>query len=123
MFVFFLSLYLFCYKFQVISLLIYFIFFKVYHDLEDIELRRIAEDVHNDSPLSSIIEAMRDKFLKYWDEFPLVTILVNYLHPSFKKKYTIRLLERYKKNLNLPHIGEEQCVTSALEEMFNLYNI
>jgi hypothetical protein len=28
----------------------------------------------------------------------------------------------YKKNLNLSHIGEEQCVISALKEMFNLYN-
>lgn len=99
-----------------------FYFFKVYHDLEDMDIRRIAEDVHSDSPLSPIIEAMREKFLKYWDEVPLITILANCLHPSFKKKYTIRLLERYKKNLNLSHMGEEQRVTSALEEMFNLYN-
>jgi hypothetical protein len=73
--------------------------------------------------LSPIIKVMRDKFLKYWDEIPLITIIVNCLHSSFKKKYTIRLFERYKKKLNLPHIGEEQRVTSALEEMFNLYNI
>jgi Domain of unknown function (DUF4413) len=99
-----------------------FYFFKVYHYFENIDLRRIAEDVHGDSPLSPIIEAMREKFLKYWDEIPLIIIIVNCLHPSFKKKYTIRLLERYKKNLNLLHIGEEQCVTFALEEMFNLYN-
>jgi hypothetical protein len=94
----------------------------VYHDLEDIELYQIAEDVHGDSLLSPIIEVMRDKFLKYWDKVPLVTILDNCIHPSFKKKYTIRLLERYKKNLNLSHTGEEQRVTSILEEMFNLYN-
>jgi hypothetical protein len=94
----------------------------VYYDLEDIDLRRIAEDVHGDSPLSPIIEAMREKFLKYWDEVPLITILVNCLHHSFKKNYTLRLLERYKKNLNLPYIRDEQHVTSALEEMFNLYN-
>jgi hypothetical protein len=87
-----------------------------------IELRRIADDVHGDSHLSPIIEVMRDKFLKYWDEIPLVTILANYFHHSFKKKYTIKLLEQYKKNLNLPHTGEEQRVTSALEEIFNLYN-
>jgi hypothetical protein len=65
---------------------------------------------------------MREKFLKYWDKVPLVTILANCPHPLFKKKYTIRLLERYKKNLNLSHIGEEKRVASALEEMFNLYN-
>jgi Domain of unknown function (DUF4413) len=94
----------------------------VYYDFENIDLRRITEDVHGDSPLSPIIEAMREKFLKYWDEIPLIAIFANCLHPSFKKKYTIRLFERYKKNLNLPHIREEQCVTSALEEMFNLYN-
>jgi Domain of unknown function (DUF4413) len=84
----------------------------VYHDFENIDLRRIAEDVHGDSPLSPIIEAMREKFLKYWDEISLIIIIANCLHPSFKKKYTIRLLERYKKNLNLPHIREEQRVTS-----------
>jgi Domain of unknown function (DUF4413) len=94
----------------------------VYHDFENIDLRQIAEDVHGDLPPSPIIEAMREKFLKYWDELPLITIIVNYLHPSFKKKYTIRLLERYKKNLNLSHIGDEQRVASALEEMFNSYN-
>jgi Domain of unknown function (DUF4413) len=93
----------------------------VYHDFEDIDLHRIAEDVHSDSPLSPIIEVMREKFLKYWNEVPLVTILVNCLHPSFKKKYTIRLLERYKKNLNLLHIGDEQRVTSTMKKMFNLY--
>jgi hypothetical protein len=37
----------------------------VYHDFENIDLCRIAEDVHGDSPLSPIIEAMREKFLKY----------------------------------------------------------
>jgi Domain of unknown function (DUF4413) len=94
----------------------------MYHDFENIDLRRITEDVHGDSPLSQIIEVMREKFLQYWDEGLLIIIIVNYLHPSFKKKYTIRLLERYKKNLNLPYIGEEQRVTSALKEMFNLYN-
>jgi hypothetical protein len=94
----------------------------VYHYFENIDFRRIVEDVQGDSPLSPIIEATTEKFLKYSDEVPLITIIVNCLHHSFKKKYTIRLLEQYKKNLNLPHIREEQCVTSALEEMFNLYN-
>jgi hypothetical protein len=69
--------------------------------------------VHGDLPLSPIIESMREKFLKYWDEVPLITIIANCFHHLFKKKYTIRLLERYKKNLNLPHIGEEQRVTSV----------
>jgi Domain of unknown function (DUF4413) len=94
----------------------------VYHDLEDIEIHRIAEDVHGDSHLAPIIEAMRDKFLKYWEVISLITIIANYLQPSFKKKYTIKLLERYKNNLNLSQTGEEQRVTSTLENILNLYN-
>jgi hypothetical protein len=94
----------------------------VYHDLEDIELRQIADDVHVDSPLAPIVEIMREKFLKYWEDVPLIIIIINYFHPSFKKKYTIRLFQRYKKFFNLSHLGEEQRVTSALEEMFKLYN-
>jgi Domain of unknown function (DUF4413) len=49
-----------------------------------------------DSSLSPIVEAMKEKFLKYWEEVPAVTIIANYFHPSFKKKYTVRLLQRYK---------------------------
>jgi hypothetical protein len=65
---------------------------------------------------------MREKFFKYWVEVQLVTDIVNYLHPSFKKKYIVRLHQKYKKNFNLPHIGNEQHMTSTLEEMFNIYN-
>jgi hypothetical protein len=71
---------------------------------------QIVKNVHGDSPLSSIIDAKREKILKYWDKISLIIIIVNYLHSSFKKKYTIRLLEQYKKNLNLSHIEEEKNV-------------
>jgi hypothetical protein len=49
-----------------------------------------------DSSLSPIVEAMKENFLKYWEEVPAVTIIANYFHPSFKKKYTVRFLQRYK---------------------------
>ena len=75
-----------------------------------------------DSSLSPIVEAMKEKFLKYWEEVPAVTIIANCLHPSFKKKYTVRLLQRYKQNLHLRTNEEDNRVNSLLEEMFNIYN-
>jgi hypothetical protein len=39
-----------------------------------------------------------------------------------QKKYTVRLLQRYKQNLHLRTNGEENRVNSLLEEMFNIYN-
>jgi hypothetical protein len=44
---------------------LFYFFFKVYHDFENIDLRRIVKDVHGDLSLSPIIEVMREKFLKY----------------------------------------------------------
>jgi Domain of unknown function (DUF4413) len=87
---------------------------KVYHEMENIESL--------DSSLSPIVEAMKEKILKYLEEIPTVIIIANYLHPSFKKKYTIRLLQRYKQNLRLRTNEEENRVNSLLEEMFNIYN-
>jgi hypothetical protein len=49
---------------------------KVYHEIEDIESLEFS--------LSPIVEAMKEK------------IITNYFHPSFKKKYTVRILQRYK---------------------------
>jgi uncharacterized protein YdiU (UPF0061 family) len=98
----------------------YLIFFlysfsqKVYREMENIESL--------DSSLSPIVEAMKEKFLKYWEEVPAVTIIANCLHPSFKKKYTVRLLQRYKQNLHLRTNEEDNRVNSLLEEMFNIYN-
>jgi hypothetical protein len=64
------KVYFFRLVFILLQILSYFItnlfyFFKIYHDFENIDIRRIAEDVYGDSPLSPIIEAMREKFLKY----------------------------------------------------------
>jgi len=85
---------------------------KVYSEMEGIQ----------NSSLNPIVGAMKDKFLKYWEEVPLVTIIANCLHPAFKKRYTIKMLQRYKQNLNLDSTKEEARVNSALEDMFNLYN-
>jgi Domain of unknown function (DUF4413) len=72
--------------------------------------------------LFTILQAMKDKFLKYWEEIPAVTIIASYLHPSFKMKYTVLMLQRYKNNLRLPYIDEEARVSSLLKDMFNIYN-
>jgi Domain of unknown function (DUF4413) len=74
------------------------------------------------SSLSLIVEAMKENFLKYWEEVPAMIIIANYLHPSFKKKYTVSLLQRYKQNLHLRTKEEDNRVNSLLEEMFNIYN-
>jgi hypothetical protein len=78
----------------------------VYHNFENIDLHRIAEDVHSDSPVTDYRSHERE-IPEILRQSPLVIIIVNCLNPSFKKKYTIKLLERYKKNLNLPHIKDE----------------
>jgi hypothetical protein len=61
-------------------LIFFYIFFsqKVYREMKDIESL--------DSSLSPIVETTKEKFLKCWEELPAVTIIVNCLHPSFKKK-------------------------------------
>ena len=53
---------------------------------------RIIKNI--DSSLNPVIEAMTTKFLKYWEEVPAVMIIANCLHPEFKKKYTVRLLQK-----------------------------
>jgi 16S rRNA C1402 N4-methylase RsmH len=81
------------------------------------------EDIESlNSSLSPIVEAMKEKFLKYWEEVPAVIIIANYLYPSFKKKYTVNLLQRYKQKLRLHTNEEENRVNNLLEEMFNIYN-
>jgi Domain of unknown function (DUF4413) len=78
--------------------------------------------INLNSSLVPILQAMKDKFLKYWEEVPVVIIIASCLHPSFKKKYTVLILQRYKNNLHLPYIEEEARVSSLLEDMFNIYN-
>jgi Domain of unknown function (DUF4413) len=81
------------------------------------------EDAENLNPsLVPILQAMKYKFLKYWEEVPAVTIIASCLHPLFKKKYTVLMLQRYKNNLRLPYTEEEARVSSLLEDMFNIYN-
>jgi hypothetical protein len=81
------------------------------------------EDAENlDLSLVPIAQAMKEKFLKYWEEVPTVIIITSCFHLSFKKKYTVLILQRYKNNLRLPYTEEETRVSSLLEDMFNIYN-
>jgi O-antigen ligase len=58
--------------------LIFFFSQKVYREMKNIESL--------DSSLSPIVEAMKEKFLKYWEKILTVIIIANCLHPPFKKK-------------------------------------
>jgi hypothetical protein len=103
-----------------ISFLIYYFFYlifflyKVYREMKDVK--------NLDLFLFPIIQVMKEKFLKYWEEIPTVTIITSYLHPSFKKKYTVLMLQRYKNNLHLPYTEEKARMSSILEDIFNIYN-
>ena len=72
--------------------------------------------------LTPIIEAMREKFLKYWEEVPPVTILANCVHPALKKNNTILFLLRIKEFLGLPTQHVEYDVTTLWDAMFAHYN-
>jgi S-adenosylhomocysteine hydrolase len=60
-----------------------------------------------DLSLVPIVQAMKEKFFKYWKELLAVTIIASCLHLSFKKKYIVLMLQRYKNNLRLPYIEEK----------------
>jgi Domain of unknown function (DUF4413) len=83
-----LMLIFFLYSFFYLIFFLYSFSQKFYREMKNIESL--------DSSLSPIVEAMKENFFKYWEEVPTVTIIANYLHPSFKKKYTVSLLQRYK---------------------------
>jgi hypothetical protein len=63
--------------------------------LDDIEVHQITDDVRANSPYAPIIEVMRGKFLKYWEEVPIIIIMINYFHSSFKEevhnKYALKI--------------------------------
>ncbi|KAJ1696123.1 hypothetical protein LUZ63_004635 [Rhynchospora breviuscula] len=83
---------------------------------------RIRELEYRDETIAPIVDAMRTKFLKYWEEVPLVTIVANCLNPSLNKTWTVKMLQKYKRYLGLPSHNEEARVNFALETMFNIYN-
>ena len=72
--------------------------------------------------LAPIVEAMRENFLKYWEEIPKVTIVANILHPTYKLHYTVRMVKKYKTYLGLPRGTEEPELRALIEEMFTQYN-
>ena len=86
----------------------------MYHELEQAET--------HDKSLTPIVDAMKQKFLKYWDDVTLLAIIASCLNPVYKKYYMIRMVEAYKENLHLDRIGVEAYVDSKFAEMFNLYN-
>ena len=65
---------------------------------------------------------MKDKFLKYWEEVPPVTIAANCLHPTYKKLYTVRMLRRYYRNLDITNTNIDQTVSQSIEGLFHAYN-
>jgi Domain of unknown function (DUF4413) len=87
---------------------------KVYRELEQAETR--------DKSLTPIVDAMKQKFLKYWEDIPLLAIIVSCLNPAYKKYYTIRMIQAYKDNLHLSNTGVEAYVNSKFDAMFNIYN-
>ena len=76
----------------------------------------------HDKSLTPIVDAMKTKFLKYWEDIPLLAIIANCLNPSYKMYYTIRMVEAYKKNMHLNARGVEAYVNSKFDEMFNIYH-
>jgi len=87
---------------------------KVYVELDELETA--------DSTLAPIVDAMKEKFLKYWEDVPLLAIIASCLNPAYKKGYTIMILERYKSNLGLDPQFVKTQVETAFNEMFILYN-
>ena len=87
---------------------------KVYNELEQAEI--------NDKSLTPIVDAMKQKFLKYWEDVPLLAVIANCLNPAYKKYYTIKFIERYKEYLHLDSTGVETYVDSKFDEMFHIYS-
>jgi hypothetical protein len=76
-----------------------------------------------DPHIAPIIAAMREKFLKYWEQVPKVTIIANVLHPSYKLYYAVKMLFKFKTHLDLlPRGTEEPEVRALIEDMFSHYN-
>jgi Domain of unknown function (DUF4413) len=92
---------------------------KVYRELEQAET--------HDKSLTPIVDAMKQKFLKYWEDIPLLAIIAICLNPTYKNYYTIRMVQAYKDNLHkdnlhLSNTEVETYVNSKFDEMFNIYN-
>jgi hypothetical protein len=92
----------------------FFFLYKVYREMKDVK--------NIDPSFILIVHVMKEKFLKYREEFFVVTIIVSYLHSSFKKKYTILMFHRYKNNLCPPYTKVEARMTNLSDDMFNIYN-
>ena len=58
---------------------------------------KLEQAATHDCSLTPIVEAMKEKFLKYWEDVPLLAIIANCLNPAYKKYYMIKVVERYKR--------------------------
>jgi hypothetical protein len=65
---------------------------------------------------------MKQKILKYWEDIPLLAIIASRLNPTYKKYYTIIMVQAYKENLHLSNTEVEAYMNSKFDEMFNIYN-
>jgi Domain of unknown function (DUF4413) len=87
---------------------------NVYRELEQAETQ--------DKSLTQIVDVMKQKILKYWEDIPLLPIIASRINLAYKKYYTIRMVQAYKDNLHLSNTGVEAYVNSKFDEMFNIYN-
>ena len=84
-------------------------------------LCRIEESEETDRPLAPIVNAMKEKFLKYWEHVPLITIVANVLHPTYKLHYTVKMLRKYKSYLGLAVGDEEPTIRQVLQQLVSAY--
>ena len=75
-----------------------------------------------DPSLAPIVEAMREKFLKYWEHVPPITLVAHVLHPTYKLHYTTRMLQIYHANLGLQTGEEEPTIRQLLQELVSTYS-
>ena len=75
-----------------------------------------------DPSLAPIVEAMREKFLKYWERVPPITLVAHVLHPTYKLHYTTRMLQIYHANLGLQTGEEEPTIRQLLQELVSTYS-
>ena len=71
--------------------------------------------------LVPIVNAMKEKFLKYWEHVPLITIIANVLHPTYKLHYTVKMLRKYKQYLGLDVGDEEPTIRQVLQQLVSAY--
>jgi Domain of unknown function (DUF4413) len=96
--------------------------FKIHVEMHQKRYRELEQTETQDKSLTPIVDAMKQKFLKYWEDISLLVIIANCLNPTYKNYYTIRMVQAYKENLHLSNTKVEAYVNLKFDEMFNIYN-